>query len=90
MNTSARYPLQQNYVIFHPSDFSEASEAAFAHALKIALQAKARLEIMHVESETRLMGRDWLDFPGVRSTLARWGILPANARRDRSLKPVCV
>ena len=86
MNTSARYPLQQNYVIFHPSDFSEASEAAFAHALKIALQAKARLEIMHVESETRLMGRDWLDFPGVRSTLARWGILPANARRDEVAK----
>jgi nucleotide-binding universal stress UspA family protein len=30
--------------------------------------------------------RDWLDFPGVRSTLARWGILPANARRAEVAK----
>ena len=34
--------------IFHPSDFSPASELAFAHALKLALEAKADLEIMHV------------------------------------------
>jgi hypothetical protein len=29
--------------VFHPSDFSEASEIAFLHALKIALVAKAKL-----------------------------------------------
>ena len=28
--------------IFHPSDFSEASEVAFAHALKIALVTKSK------------------------------------------------
>ncbi len=33
--------------IFHPSDFSESSEVAFAHALKIALLAKADLRILH-------------------------------------------
>jgi nucleotide-binding universal stress UspA family protein len=88
MNTSVSRPLEQEFVIFHPSDFSEASEAAFAHALKIALQAKARLEIMHVESHARFaeVGQDWLDFPGVRGTLARWGILPENVRRDEVAK----
>ena len=33
--------------VFHPSDFSEASEVAFAHALKIALVAKAKLTVLH-------------------------------------------
>ena len=34
--------------IFHPSDFTKSSEVAFAHALKLALESKAELEIMHV------------------------------------------
>jgi nucleotide-binding universal stress UspA family protein len=36
--------------IFHPSDFSEGSEVAFAHALKIALMAGAKLTMLHVEA----------------------------------------
>ncbi|MDH3444300.1 MAG: universal stress protein [Deltaproteobacteria bacterium] len=77
-----------DFVIFHPSDFSEASASAFAHALKIALHVKARLEIMHVVSrgQSPNMGPDWINFPGVRRTLARWGILPANARREEVAK----
>lgn len=69
--------------IFHPSDFSEASEVAFAHALKLALKAKARLTIMHVDSDLspEEAGRHWSDFPSVRTTLTRWGILPGAARR---------
>ena len=39
--------------IFHPSDFSAASELAFAHALKIALVARSRLDILHVTAVTR-------------------------------------
>jgi nucleotide-binding universal stress UspA family protein len=76
--------LARDFVIFHPSDFSEASDAAFAHALKIALQAKTKLDIMHVESHVRPeeVEEHWLDFPGVRATLARWGILPANVSRE--------
>lgn len=74
--------------IVHPSDFSAASEVAFAHALKLALESKAELEIMHV---TRHLDADspdvhWTDFPGVRSTLARWGILPKEARREEVAK----
>ena len=46
--------------IFHPSDFSEASEVAFAHALKIALVAGATLTMLHVEASH---STEWQDFP---------------------------
>jgi nucleotide-binding universal stress UspA family protein len=65
--------------ILHPSDFSKASEVAFAHALKAALIAKALLTVMHVSpSETA----EWADFPGVREMLARWGLLPPDSPRS--------
>ena len=60
--------------IFHPSDFSQASEVAFAHALKLGLIARAALRIMHVAAERHDV--HWSDFPGVRAMLARWGLLP--------------
>lgn len=65
--------------IFHPSDFSETSEVAFAHALKIALVTQAKLTLLHVQ-ETSCP--DWRDFPGVRSTLARWGLIPEESARS--------
>jgi nucleotide-binding universal stress UspA family protein len=58
--------------IFHPSDFSPASELAFAHALAIALIRKTELVIMHARSNER---EDWSKFPAVRKTLARWQLL---------------
>lgn len=58
--------------IFHPSDFSEASEVAFEHALRLALVAKAELTMLHVDSS---YAADWADFPGVRATLERWGLI---------------
>src|SRR5215475_14720673 len=66
--------------IFHPSDFSPASESAFAHALKIALVTKARFEIMHVAHT----GEDvhWTDFPRVRETLEGWHLLPEGSRKE--------
>ena len=67
--------------IFHPSDFSEASEVAFAHALKIALVAKAELTVLHVEASP---STEWQDFPGVRDTLERWGLIPKGAPRAPS------
>ena len=62
--------------IFHPSDFSQASHVAFAHALKMALVAKAKLSMLHAASTS---DADWQDFPGVRDTLERWGLLPKNS-----------
>jgi nucleotide-binding universal stress UspA family protein len=70
-------PLLQH--VFHPSDFSEASATAFAHALKAALIAKADLTMMHVTGKPE---QDWSGFPGVRETLERWGLLPPNSPRN--------
>src|SRR5262245_63315522 len=71
--------------IFHPSDFSEASELAFAHALAIALIGETQLVIMHARRGER---EDWSQFPAVRKTLARWqvleaGSLPSEVFQDR-------
>jgi nucleotide-binding universal stress UspA family protein len=65
--------------IFHPSDFSEASAIAFAHALKIALVTQARLSVLHVAPRDDV---PWTDFPGIRTTLERWGLLPAGSARS--------
>jgi nucleotide-binding universal stress UspA family protein len=62
--------------IFHPSDFSEASEVAFAHALAIALIREAELVILHARRGER---EDWSQFPAVRKTLARWRMLEAGS-----------
>jgi len=61
------------YSIFHPSDFSESSEVAFAHALKIALVSGAELNILHVSEAGE---SQWAHFPGVRQMLERWHVLP--------------
>ena len=71
----------RDFVIFHPSDFSAASQVAFGHALKIAIQARAKLDIMHVETHLSPEKPYWQDFPAVRATLSRWGILPEGVGR---------
>jgi nucleotide-binding universal stress UspA family protein len=65
--------------IFHPSDFSEGSEVAFAHALKIALVAGAGLDVLHVSEKGK---RSWSEFPGVRAMLERWRVLPPNSPKS--------
>lgn len=72
-------PTTQVQSVFHPSDFSEASEVAFVHALKIALVANAKLTMLHVEASPSIQ---WQDFPGVRDTLERWGLLPKGSPRS--------
>lgn len=66
--------------IFHPSDYTQASDIAFAHALKLALITKAELRLMHVAIEDD--DDDWHDFTSVRATLAQWGVLPADSARE--------
>lgn len=65
--------------IFHPSDFSQASEVAFAHALMTALVAGATLTMFHVEADPRT---EWQDFPGVRDMLERWRLIPKGSSRS--------
>ena len=65
--------------LLHPTDFSHGSEIAFLHALRIAIDTKGALEILHVDRhQTRA---DWDSYPSVRDTLCRWGLLPDNASR---------
>lgn len=64
--------------IFHPSDFTEASEAAFAHALRIALASRCGLTLFHAAMDGSL---PWDEFPGVRRTLEKWKVLPPGSRR---------
>jgi nucleotide-binding universal stress UspA family protein len=71
---SPRIPLTS---VFHPTDFSAASEVAFNHALKIAVMAKAPLRVLHVTPSREEI--DFAEFPEVRQTLERWGILPADS-----------
>ena len=63
--------------ILHPSDLSEASERAFAHALAIALVRQAQLSILHVGP----VENSWGSMPAVRGTLERWGLLDPDSPR---------
>jgi nucleotide-binding universal stress UspA family protein len=54
------------------TDFSEAAEAAFEHALALALSHKADLTLLHAGPESG-DAVPWDSFPHVRETLARWG-----------------
>jgi nucleotide-binding universal stress UspA family protein len=67
--------------VLHPSDFSEASHAAFAHALAIALYRQASFTVMHVVPETQAVDV-WTDSPPVRQTLERWGLLEEGSSRS--------
>lgn len=60
--------------IFHPTDFSCGGESAFVHALKLAVNANALLEVLHVDRHPEQV--TWDDFPRVRETLSQWGLLP--------------
>ena len=67
--------------ILLPSDFSEASHAAFDHALALALYLQASFEILHVVTDDRALD-DWSHAPAVRQTLERWGLLEPGSPRS--------
>ena len=65
--------------ILHPSDLSLGANTAFLHALKIALEAKGELTILHSQRPSVVDEADWHSFPGVRATLSRWGLIADDA-----------
>jgi nucleotide-binding universal stress UspA family protein len=67
--------------VFHPSDFTAASENAFAHALVIALHRRTEFTILHAAGG-RGSEQEWTRFPAVRSTLERWGLLESGSPRS--------
>lgn len=66
--------------VFHPTDFSEGSKNAFAHALAIALLRKTGFTILHVGAGD--INEEWTQFPPVRATLERWGLLQKGSPRS--------
>jgi nucleotide-binding universal stress UspA family protein len=78
MTATANAPFIQT--ILHPTDFSAASEAAFAHALAICLFRKGELTILHA-GDAYLEGDEWQQFPHVRATLERWKLLAPGSPR---------
>ncbi|MGD8601468.1 MAG: universal stress protein [Gemmatimonadota bacterium] len=56
--------------VLHPTDLSEASLVAFHHALAIAIRRGAQLTLLHAVG--RRATDNWVDFPSVRDTLAKW------------------
>jgi nucleotide-binding universal stress UspA family protein len=65
--------------IVHPTDFSAGGEPAFVHALRLALAARRHFYLVHAEKLEPGEDADWTAFPGIRSTLTRWGLLAADA-----------
>src|SRR5215831_11721047 len=57
--------------IVHPTDFSDLSTAAFAHALRIALAAKSKLHLLHV---SQYDAHETLAFPHAQALLVQWGL----------------
>ena len=72
--------------VFHPSDFSAASENAFAHALAIAFLRSTKLTILHAGGSTK----DWRLFPAVRQTLERWGLLEEGTQQNQVFEELSV
>ena len=63
--------------IAHPTDFTPESDVAFAHALRLAVAYRCRLELLHVRGPS---AHDSFDtFPHVRERLIRWGMLDSGA-----------
>jgi nucleotide-binding universal stress UspA family protein len=71
--------------ILHPTNLSSNNEAAFVHALRIAILNRANLRLLHVdpESKTRIVDAP---IPSVRMTLEDWGLLPRGSHRDDVFK----
>jgi nucleotide-binding universal stress UspA family protein len=74
--------------VFHASDFSETSERAFAHALAIALVRQTELTILHAGDGEE--PADWRQFPAVRATLERWGLLAPGSPRAAVFEKLAV
>ena len=64
--------MQHNYQnIVLPTDFSDASAVAFAHALRIVLATKGTLYLVHVADSNSFDD----SFPHVRSALSLWKLI---------------
>jgi nucleotide-binding universal stress UspA family protein len=66
--------------IFHPTDFSAADSAAFAHAVKLTCLVQGELTMMHVDPA--IERKHFEDFPRIRPLLVRWRVLQEGCSKD--------
>jgi nucleotide-binding universal stress UspA family protein len=57
--------------ILHPTDLSQLSGSAFAHALRIGVAARSKLKLLHVDPHE---GGEAITFPNVGKLLVQWGL----------------
>src|SRR6516165_9908704 len=72
-----QFPIK---TIIHPTDFSDASAKAFAHAMAFSLAVQSRLYILHVAKDGE--NRDLYSRPHVRELLALWGKITPQERPE--------
>ncbi len=63
--------------ILHPTDFSDSDHLAVVHALKVALESRAKLTLVHVVPRGDRV--DWSEYPRTRDVLAEWGVVQPDA-----------
>jgi len=61
--------------ILHPTDLTDLSGVAFAHALRISLATRSKLHLLHVSPHN---ARTVAEFPDVRRVLVQWGLSEQN------------
>lgn len=71
-------------LIVHPTDFSPEADRAFAHALRLAIHNHGHLTLLHAAQHDEEVS--WEQFPSVRETLTRWGLLKEGAARSEVAK----
>ena len=67
--------------IIFPTDFSDKSEKAFIHALKIAIEEQSDLTILYADQEDD-SDLDWQSFPQVRKTLSDWNLIQKDISKE--------
>lgn len=65
--------------ILHPTDFTQQSDLALAHALRLALTNHANLHMLHAGKDTH---EEWDEFPSIREVLQKWGVIAEGASRS--------
>jgi nucleotide-binding universal stress UspA family protein len=79
MTTEGRAAAHGFSHVVHPTDFGAGGEPAYVHALRLALAARGHFYLVHAEKLEPGEDADRSAFPGIRSTLTRWGLLATDA-----------
>ena len=69
-------------LILHPTDLSPETFTAFAHALRISVNDRSGIYIIHAD-DTQNKHLNWNNYPAVRKTLHRWGEVEADLQKEK-------